>query len=208
MESIKYLGVMIDKHLHWNAHIESVIKKLSYAASILSIIRFYVNKQTLSKLYYSFAYPYLKYGIISWGSACQTSLEKIQVLQNNIIRIMNYKFVKDKAKMCILFKSMKILKVKDILKLEIAKFMCSSYHSKLAKNFDNYFKYASKHHDYKTRSITADNFYLERAKTQNRQRSCSYIGVKIWNNVSPTFQQLPKYSFSKQIKLSMLSPNY
>ena len=72
-------------------------------------------KQTLIKLYYSFAYPYLKYGIISWGKACQTSLAKIQVLQNNIIRIMNFKFVKDKAEMCTLFKSMKILKVKDIL---------------------------------------------------------------------------------------------
>ena len=112
---------------------------------------------------------------------------------------MNFKFVRDKAKMCILFKSMKILKVKDIFELEIAKFMYSYYHSMFPENFDNYFKYASKHHDYKTRSITADNFYLERAKTRNGQRSCSFIGVKIWKNISPTLKQLPKYSFSKQI---------
>ena len=50
VESIKYLGVMIDKHLNWKAHIDYVIKKLSYAARILSIIRHYVNKQTLIKL--------------------------------------------------------------------------------------------------------------------------------------------------------------
>ena len=110
---------------------------------------------------------------------------------------MNFKFVKDKVKMCILFKFMKILKVKDIFELEIAKFVYSYYHSMLLKNFDNYFKYASKHHDYKARSVTADNFHLERAKTRNGQRSCSYIGVKTWNNISPTFKQLPKYSFSK-----------
>ena len=67
MESIKYLGVLIDKHLNWKANIDYVIKKLSYAARIQSIIRHYVNKQTLIKLYYSFAYPYLKYGIISWA---------------------------------------------------------------------------------------------------------------------------------------------
>ena len=72
---------------------------------------------------YTLARMSLKYGIISWGSACQTSLEKIQVLQNNIIRFINFKFVKDKAKMCTLFKSMKILKMKDIFELEIAKFM-------------------------------------------------------------------------------------
>ena len=74
---------------------------------------------------------------------------------------MNFKFVKDKAKMCTLFKSMKILKVKDIFKREIAKFMYSYYYSMLPENFDNYFRYASKHHDYKTKSITADNLYLE-----------------------------------------------
>ena len=44
VESMKYLGVMIDKHLNWNAHIEYVIKKLSYAARILSIITHYDNK--------------------------------------------------------------------------------------------------------------------------------------------------------------------
>ena len=60
---------------------------------------------------------------------------------------------------------MKILKVKDILKLEIAKFIYSYYHSMLPENFDNYFKHARKHHDHKTRSITVHNFYLERAKT-------------------------------------------
>ena len=174
---------MIDKHLNWNAHINYVIKKLSYAARILCrpIIRQYVDKQTLIKLYYSFAYPYLKFGIFSWGSACQTSLEKIQVLQNKIIRIMNLKFVNNRVKMCILFKFMKILKVKDIFELKIAKFRYSYYHSMLPEYFDNYCKYASKHHDYKTRSITANNFYLERAKTRNGLRSCSYIAVKICN---------------------------
>ena len=49
--------------------------------------------------------------------------------------------------MCTLFKSMKILKVKDIFELKIAEFMYSYYHSMLPECFDNYFKYASKHHD-------------------------------------------------------------
>ena len=127
------------------------------------------------------------------------------MVQNYVIRNMNFKLVKDKAEMCTLFKSIKILKMKCIFKLELAKFMYSYCHSKSPENLDNYFNYASKHHDYKTRSITADKFYLERAKTRNGQRSSSYIGVKMWNTVLPTFKQSPKYSFSKQIKLSMLS---
>jgi len=72
-----YLGVVMDKHLNWKAHINHIRTKLSYAAKVLSLIRHYVNKQSLTKLYYSFVYPHLKYAITSWGNACKSSLEKI-----------------------------------------------------------------------------------------------------------------------------------
>ena len=131
----------------------SIIQSKGYHTLLefFSIIRRYVNKQALTKLYYSFAYPHIKYGIVSWGSACQTYLEKIQVMQNNIIRIINFKFVKDRINMSLLYKSMKILKVKAIYELEIAKFMHLYYHCKLPENFDNYFKNASNHLKYNQR---------------------------------------------------------
>ena len=59
---------------------------------------------------------------------------------------------------------MKILKVKDVFELKIPNLMHSHYYFILLENFDIYFKYATKHHDYKTRSVAADNFYLKRAK--------------------------------------------
>ena len=120
---------------------------------------------------------------------------------------MNFKFVRDRVIMSLLYKSMKILKVKDIYELEIAKFKHSYYRCKLPENFDNYFKNASNHHKYNIRSIVNDNYYVERADTQKGQRSCSYIGVKIWNKLLPTIKQLSKYSFSKHIKKSMIN-NY
>ena len=128
-------------------------------------------------------------------------------MQNSIIRIMNFKVVKNRVNMSLLYKSMKILKVKDIYELEIAEFMHSYYHCKLFENFDNLFKNASNHSKYITRSIVNDNYYVERANTRKRQRSCSYIGEKIWNKLLPTIEQLTKYSFSKHIKKSMIN-NY
>ena len=67
LESAKYLGVMIDKQLTWSNHVNSVINKLAKASRILSKVRHCVSKVTLVKLYSSFVYPYLKYGIIAWG---------------------------------------------------------------------------------------------------------------------------------------------
>ena len=67
--------------------------------------------------------------------------------------------------MSLLYKSIKILKVKDIYELDFAKFMHSYCHCKLSENFDNYFKNASNHHKYNTRLIVNDNYYVEHAIT-------------------------------------------
>ena len=102
---------------------------------------------------------------------------------------------------------MKILKVKDIYEIEIAKFMHSYHHCKLPENFNTHFKNASNHHKYNIRSIVNDNYYVERANTRKGQRSCSYTAVKIWNTLLPTIKQLTKYSFSKHVKKSLIT-NY
>ena len=78
---------------------------------------------------------------------------------------MNFKFVKGRVNMSLLYKSMKILKVKDICELEIAEFTHSYYHCKLSENFDNYFKNASNHLKNNTRLIVNDNYYVERVDT-------------------------------------------
>ena len=82
---------MVDQELSWKDHINHIATKLANAARILPKLRHYVSKKTLVKLYYSFAYPYLKFGITSWGNGSVTMLKQLQVLQNKIIRIMVFK---------------------------------------------------------------------------------------------------------------------
>ena len=83
-----------------------------------------MSKKTLVKLY-CFAYPYLKYGVTSWGSGSVTMLKQLQVLQNNIIRIRVFEVQKDCVKMSTVYKSLNILQIADIYELEITKFMHS-----------------------------------------------------------------------------------
>ena len=81
-------------------------------------------------------------------------------MQNKILRITEFKCLKDSINMSSLFKSMNILKIKDIYKLEMAKFMYLYYHHRLPQNFEQYIKPAATHHKYVTRSITNKSFYL------------------------------------------------
>ena len=49
-DHVKYLGIMIDSGLTWQAQIDQVSKKMSRAIGLLYKIRYYVNKETLIML--------------------------------------------------------------------------------------------------------------------------------------------------------------
>jgi hypothetical protein len=69
---IKYLGVYIDKHLQWHNQITHVNSKIAKNIGILFQLRRYLNIHMLTNHYYTLIYPYLSYGLMSWGSTRTT----------------------------------------------------------------------------------------------------------------------------------------
>ena len=65
---IKYLGIYIDKHLTWDYQIKYVNSKLAKNIGFINKLRYYVDLKTLKQLYYSLIYPYINYGLMSWGN--------------------------------------------------------------------------------------------------------------------------------------------
>ena len=51
--NIRYLGILIDKHLNWKAHIKHLSKKIKRSIGVLSKIRHYIDSKILTNLYYS-----------------------------------------------------------------------------------------------------------------------------------------------------------
>ena len=51
--SVKYLGVRIDKFLHWHDQVNNIAVKLNRANALLLKIRNYVNMKTLRNIYYT-----------------------------------------------------------------------------------------------------------------------------------------------------------
>ena len=56
INSIKYLGVIIDHKLNWCEHITYVKNKISKGVGIIYKARRYLNKKSLLTLYYAFIY--------------------------------------------------------------------------------------------------------------------------------------------------------
>ena len=89
VNSIKYLGVIIDHKLNWIEHIAYVKNKISKGVGILFRAR-HLLCRSLINLYYSFVYPYLIYCIEAWGSACQTHLHPLLLTQKKVIRVITF----------------------------------------------------------------------------------------------------------------------
>ena len=88
-------------------------------------------------LYYSFVNSDLIYGITASGTAHQHKLHEIEVKLKNIVRTItkNKKF----SHVTFLYKKLNFLKLKDVYKLELAKFMQKLFHNKLPNVFKTKF---------------------------------------------------------------------
>ena len=82
--NIKYLGVIIDHKLNWCEHIAHVKNKVSKEIGILYKARLFLNKKSQHNIYYSNIYPHLIYCIEGWGTACQTHLCPLFVVQRKL----------------------------------------------------------------------------------------------------------------------------
>ena len=120
---VSFLGIYIDDKLTWRQHIDYVRRKLASAIFALRRMCNMVSQTTLQTVYYALFYPYLDYGLILWGGAAVTNLDKVVKLQKKAIRIIAKKGYN--AHTPPIFSDLKILKFNDVCDLQLAKFIYS-----------------------------------------------------------------------------------
>ena len=79
---------MLDEHWTHKKHIESIITKLRKLMPSLYSLKYLLDKKTIKTIYFAWIESLLRYGIEVYGRAKDTQLEKLQKVQNKIIKIM------------------------------------------------------------------------------------------------------------------------
>ena len=74
--SIKFLGVMLDEHISWNDHIKTVENKLAKNIGLLNRVSYFLNRNSLKTIYFSYIHSYLNYASIAWASTYVIKLKK------------------------------------------------------------------------------------------------------------------------------------
>ena len=179
--NINYLGVIIDSKLLFKEHILKLKSKLSRAVGIMCKLKHTVPLRILIRLYYAFFHSHLLYGLLVWSATYTSYLQPINILQNKALRIISNK--QRWTNSTILYSDLKILKLQDLIKLEIAKFMFSYDNCLLPPIFVNYFLKISQIHSRSTCFSDKNFLYLPRYSTNRLQRSIKFRGVKIWNEI-------------------------
>ena len=96
-EFVEYLEVLIDYKLSWNNHIDTILLKISRTVGLLLRLRHFVPFSTLISIYHSLIAPYLRYGVIAWGQASKSQLNKLLVLQKRALRFIHFAKLRDYA---------------------------------------------------------------------------------------------------------------
>ena len=134
---IKYLGIYLDSTLSGSHHCDLLARKLRRVNGLLSKIRHYVPLEELKSIYYAIFSSHMIYGSQIWGQSINIHTDKIFKLQNKAMRIIQ--FSDFGAYSNPIYKTNKILKLKDNIELHNCLFVHDFFHKKLPNCFETYF---------------------------------------------------------------------
>ena len=190
-QTCKFLGLILDKNLKFNHHINHICTKISKSIGILYSLRQYLSKPALISMYYSLIYPYLIYCNLAWGNTYQSHLNPLYVLQKKAIRIVNN--VPYSTHTNDLFFSNSILKLSDVNKFQQSVFMYKSNRTDFSRD-----------HSYNTRNRNTLNPLF--CRTTITQHSLSFSAPTVWNEIPDRIKFLPTLSsFKYHLKQYFLS---
>ena len=117
-ESVKYLGITIDKKLNFEIHIKQLESKISRSIGIMTKLIHVLPAKALCTLYYFMIHSHLLYGIAIWGTTFKSYLKRLSSLQNRAIKQIVDCHSQSNANPC--YAQLNILKLNDLYTHEIA----------------------------------------------------------------------------------------
>ena len=106
-----------------------------------------------------------------------------------------------------LFRDLELLKLSDILSLQLLSFVYDCVNHITPDYFSDYFRHVSDVHSICTRQAIRDHLFIERRRTtQCGIRSVQYSGAKLWNSIPVELRSLKSVSqIRAKLKVYFLS---
>lgn len=165
VRSIRYLGVIVDDKLSFNAHISGVASKVRKLTHVMYRIRDAADPKTALMVYTALCESIITYCITSWGGSAKTSMLELERAQRAVLKVLLKR--KKRFSTFALYSEAGVLSVRQIFILRTSILQ----HKAIAKN---------KSHQYflEKRKIKLP---IPRVNSSFAQRFMHFIGPYIYN---------------------------
>ena len=201
VDSIKYLGVILDKNLNFVQHSTIVKQKLSKINGTMYAISHLLPQKTLIQIYNCLAYSTVSQNVIIWGGVSKVHRDAIQVMLNKILRkILHVKFNHNGIPLVSvnsMFKQLNLLKFCDILKLFLLKFIHYMFYVNPDIFVSHFLSLLPSHH-YATRNSRIN---LPETRLDIEKSFTIFQVCKLYNKIDASFlEPQSKHTLNKNFK--------
>lgn len=191
VNSIKYLGIILDQHMRWTEHISYVKKKIRQLMHKFYILRDILSRKNLMILYNSLVESILNYCITTWGGTYNKHLYNLQTAQNTILKIILRKNKLFSTET--LYDEIKLFNIRQLYTYRTLLWMHS--------NNDKFSAQRTK----RTRSTENTLLQTPLFKKSHTQRFLLFFGPKLYNLLPPSLRNFKKIKkFKTALKHFML----
>ena len=178
----KFLGILLDEYLSFDAHCDLLCSKLSRSNYIISRVKNILPTKTLKTLYYSLIHPHILYGLPIYSCTTQKNLNKIFLMQKKAVRAITKS--KYNSPTNPIFVSLGILPLELLIIETRGILMHSIYHKHSPKALHNTWttnEARGQDHDHDLRN--GHHLYIPLARTEHVKRLTYFALPRTWNDL-------------------------
>ena len=157
-------------------HVEHVYNSLVKYFGIFNHVKTMISKKIARQLYFAFIHSRIKYGIEVFGYCANEYLQKLQVIQNKLLKLLlNFD---RRTSTNELHHQLSLLKLVDIHNVNVFAFVNECRSGRCPTLFSNYYHVREAGCDLRQK----DRLHMPMARTDIGQSCCKNKGARLWNN--------------------------
>lgn len=194
----KYLGLLVDSRLTWDAHISEMCRKLAVVCGILCKLKRLLPVSVLMKIYFALAHSVFCYVPAAWGNASKKNIEQLQILQKRCLKQANKLQLRHPTSDLFGRVCPKVLSVNSIIRFNVCTFVHKAIHEQSYCTIS----FGRPSHSYYTRgkSLLKPPF----VKSSSGAKAVSVLGSKWYNSLPRELRNAPPKLFQKELKACVL----
>ncbi len=193
VDEMKYLGVLVDRHLTFEHHINNLCSKISSRTGILWRVRSFINTNLSITLYNSLIFPHMLYANFILDGSSKVLIDKLIVHQNNALRAVL--FTDCRTPRVKLYADTGVDPLDVSMKKTLVKIVYKGLHDIGAPVYNGMFNFTNSSRDLRSNDLLLAA--VPKVNTKFGEHNMAYRGPVYWNSLPFHIKSCPSFECFK-----------